>query len=230
MAPGGQVVVTIGRRTDHRDAVVSSSLSDSQVNEGQDVTGDTFQSPPPGPEFPALRDFDRNSAALRGSRLGPANRPPVFSSAAAVSVAENTTTVVRVRATDIDSQDTVTGYAIGGGADSGKFSIVAATGELSFTTAPDFENPADVGANNEYVVAVRATSGAGGRAKTATQTILVTVTDVVEGPALSPYDVDDSGVIESTEVLQAVKDYFDGDIDATQVLAVVKLYFDGRSS
>ena len=160
----------------------------------------------------------------------PANRPPVFSSAAAVSVAENTTTVVRVRATDIDSQDTVTGYAIGGGADSGKFSIVAATGELSFTTAPDFENPADAGANNEYVVAVRATSGAGGRATTATQTILVRVTDVVEGPALNPYDVDDSGVIEITEVLQAVKDYFDGDIDATQVLAVVKLYFDGRSS
>ena len=154
----------------------------------------------------------------------------MFSSPAAVSVAENTTTVVTVRATDRDSQDTVTGYAIGGGADSGKFSIVAATGELSFTTAPDFENPADVGANNEYVVAVRATSGAGGRAKTATQTILVTVTDVVEGPALSPYDVDDSGVIEITEVLQAVKDYFDGDIDATQVLAVVKLYFDGRSS
>ena len=145
-------------------------------------------------------------------------------------MAENTTTVVRVRATDRDSQDTVTGYAIGGGADSGKFSIVAATGELSFTTAPDFENPADVGANNEYVVAVRATSGAGVRATTATQTIMVTVTDVVEGPALSPYDVDDSGVIEITEVLQAVKDYFDGDIDATQVLAVVKLYFDGRSS
>ena len=190
-----------------------------------------------------LRDSDRTDHPVGGpSRVTvrtpqpapppspPANRPPVFSSAAAVSVAENTTTVVRVRATDIDSQDTVTGYAIRGGADSGKFSIVAATGELSFTTAPDFENPADVGANNEYVVAVRATSGAGGRAKTATQTILVRVTDVVEGPALSPYDVDDSGVIEITEVLQAVKDYFDGDIDATQVLAVVKLYFDGRSS
>ena len=190
-----------------------------------------------------LRDSDRTNHTVGGATRvtvrapqpvptpsPPANRPPVFSSAAAVSVAENTTTVVRVRATDIDSQDTVTGYAIGGGADSGKFSIVAATGELSFTTAPDFENPADVGANNEYVVAVRATSGAGGRATTATQTILVRVTDVVEGPALSPYDVDDSGVIEITEVLQAVKDYFDGDIDATQVLAVVKLYFDGRSS
>ena len=110
----------------------------------------------------------------------PVNRPPVFRSVAAVSVAENTTTVVRVRATDSDSRDTVTGYAIRGGADSGKFSIVAATGELSFTTAPDFENPADAGANNEYVVAVRATSGAGGRARTATRTITVTVLNVDE--------------------------------------------------
>ena len=267
VAPGGQVVVTIAA-ADYGQAggvtetlptgfsYVSSSLSDSQVNEsGQDVRftlqGDTSftytvtaSGTPNSYTFSGtLRDFDRNDHTVGGATRvtvrapqpvppprPPANRPPVFSSAAAVSVAENTTTVVRVRATDIDSQDTVTGYAIGGGADSGKFSIVAATGELSFTTAPDFENPADVGANNEYVVAVRATSGAGGRAKTATQTILVTVTDVVEGPALSPYDVDDSGVIESTEVLQAVKDYFDGDIDATQVLAVVKLYFDGRSS
>ena len=110
----------------------------------------------------------------------PVNRPPVFRSVAAVSVAENTTTVVRVRATDSDSRDTVTGYAIRGGADSGKFSIVAATDELSFTTAPDFENPADAGANNEYVVAVRATSGAGGRARTTTRTITVTVVNVDE--------------------------------------------------
>ena len=77
---------------------------------------------------------------------------------------------------------------------------------------------------------VRATSGAGGRARTATQTIRVTVTDVVEGPALNPYDVDDSGVIEGPEVIQAVKDYFDGTITGPEVIEVVKLYFVGRSS
>ena len=79
---------------------------------------------------------------------------------------------------------------------------------MSFKTAPDFENPADVGADNEYVVSVRANSGAGSRARTAAHTILVTVTDVAEGPAgpaLNPYDVDDSGVIEGPEVIQAVK-------------------------
>ena len=117
----------------------------------------------------------------------PPNTRPVFRSAAAFNVAENTTAVGRVIATDRDSQDTVTGYSIRGGADSGKFSIVAATGALSFTTAPDFENPADAGANNEYVVLVRAASGDGaaGRAMTTTQAITVTVTDVNEEPTFA---------------------------------------------
>ena len=159
------------------------------------------------------------------------NNPPVFQSAAAVSVAENTTVVVKVRATDRDSQDRVTRYAIRGGADSGKFSIATTTGELSFTTAPDFENPADAGANNEYVVAVRATSGAVGRARTATQTILVTVTDVTTGNAEGDaYDANENGVIEGPEVIQAVKDYFDDSISGPEVIEVVKLYFAGRSN
>ena len=160
----------------------------------------------------------------------PPNNRAVFSSAAAVSVAENTTVVVTVRATDRDSQDRVTGYAIIGGADRAKFQIVSNTGELSFTTAPDFENPADADADNEYVVTVRATSGVGGRFRTATQTIRVTVTDVAEAPALSPYDVDDSGVIEGPEVIQAVKDYFADTITGPEVIEVVKLYFAGRSN
>ena len=190
-----------------------------------------------------LRDIERDDYTVGGASTvtvrapqpvptaQPVNRPPVFSSAAAVSVAENTTTVVRVRATDSDRQDRVRGYTIIGGADSGKFSIVAATGELSFKTAPDFENPADAGADNEYEVAVRATSDGPGRSpRIATQTIRVTVTDVAEAPALSPYDVDDSGVIEGPEVIQAVKDYFDGSISGPEVIAVVKLYFAGRTS
>ena len=159
------------------------------------------------------------------------NAAPVFRSAAAVSVEENTTEVATVRATDRDRQDTVTRYAIRGGADSGKFSIVAATGELSFTTAPDFENPADAGGNNEYMVAVRATSGAGGRARTATQTILVTVTDVTTGNAEGDaYDANENGVIEGPEVIQAVDDYFDDIITVDAVLEVVDLYFDGSPS
>ena len=72
----------------------------------------------------------------------------------------------------------MTGYAIQGGADRPKFSIVASTGVLTFASAPNFEAPADADTGNDYVVVVRATSGTGARAKTADQTITATVTDM----------------------------------------------------
>ena len=49
----------------------------------------------------------------------PVNRPPVFTSASAVNVAENTTAVITVIAEDPDAEDAITGYAITGGRRSG---------------------------------------------------------------------------------------------------------------
>ena len=117
-----------------------------------------------------------------------ANAAPAFSSAETFSVAENQTAVGTVAAADADSADSVTGYAITGGADQAKFAIVAGTGVLTFAAAPDFEDPQDAAsttpsnaaANNEYVLVVTATGGTGARAKTAEQTIVVTVTNVDE--------------------------------------------------
>ena len=106
------------------------------------------------------------------------NTAPSFSSSAAISVAENQTTVVTVVATDSDTDDDVTGYAITGGADQAFFSIGATSGALTFDAAPNYEDAKDQGSNNTYVVEVTATSGAGTRVMTATQTITVTVTDV----------------------------------------------------
>ena len=106
------------------------------------------------------------------------NVAPSFSSSATISVAENATAVVTVLATDSDTDDSVTGYEITGGADQGFFSIVATSGALTFDAAPNYEDADDSGTNNTYVVEVTATSGAGTRVKTATQTITVTVTDV----------------------------------------------------
>ena len=111
-----------------------------------------------------------------GSGTTDANAAPVFTSAATFDAAENQTAVGTVQASDSD--DSVTGYAIRPGADGAQFSIVAATGVLTFTSAPNFEAPADADANNDYVVVVRATSGTGAREKTADRTITVTVTDV----------------------------------------------------
>ena len=48
---------------------------------------------------------------------------PVFTSAATASVVENTTAVLTVAAADADSQDSVTGYSLAGGADEGRFTL-----------------------------------------------------------------------------------------------------------
>ena len=111
------------------------------------------------------------------------NVAPSFSSSATISVTENQTTVVTVLATDSDADDSVTGYALTGGADQGFFSIVATSGALTFDAAPNYEDAEDQGNNNTYVVEVTATSGTGTRVMTADQTITVTVTDVAEQSA-----------------------------------------------
>ena len=121
-----------------------------------------------------------------------ANRLPTFTSAATFSVVENTpatTAVGTIVATDADSQDSVTGYTITGGADSAKFSITTA-GVLTFAASPNYEAPGDLvsttpandAGNNEYIIIVTATSGTGARQTTATQTLTITVTDVNEAP------------------------------------------------
>ena len=123
--------------------------------------------------------------AVRGSLVPAGGAKPVFSSAAVFTVAENTTAVGTVAAADEDAEDSVTGYAITGGADRTQFAIAATTGALTFAVAPDYENAADSGSDNEYEVTVTATSGAGERALTAEQPITVRVTDVNESPAFS---------------------------------------------
>ena len=106
------------------------------------------------------------------------NAAPSFTSPATFNAPENQTSVGTVQASDSDSDDSVTGYVIQGGADALKFSIVEASGTLTFASAPNYEAPADDNADGDYVVVVRATSGAGDRVRTADQTITVTVTDV----------------------------------------------------
>ena len=104
------------------------------------------------------------------------NRAPKFATMATLEAPENTTAVGTVTAVDDDAADTVTGYAITGGADRSRLSITSA-GRLSFNTAPDYERPADTDQDNNYEITVTATSGTGTRAMTATQSITVTVTD-----------------------------------------------------
>ncbi len=120
----------------------------------------------------------------------PPNPLPVITSngggdTAAVTIAENSTSVTTVVATDPDAGQSLT-YSIvsagnGGGADAAKFEIDSQTGVLTFVAAPDFETPADAGGNNVYDVTVQVSDSNGG---SDTQAIAVTVTNVNEAPAL----------------------------------------------
>ena len=106
------------------------------------------------------------------------NERPVFSSAETFMVEENEQSVSTVVAVDVDREDSITGYAITGGADQDKFSIVPETGVLTFQTALNFEAPADGDNNNTYIVEVTATGGGDVRGLSAEQIITITVTDV----------------------------------------------------
>ena len=105
---------------------------------------------------------------------------PSITSLTTKSVAENTTNVLTVSATDADG-DNLT-YTVTAGADSVRFRIDQSDGDLTFKTTPDFETPGSADNDNVYEVIVTASD----RTNSATQTITVTVTDVNEPPVIAP--------------------------------------------
>ncbi len=116
-------------------------------------------------------------------RLLQPNRAPVITSGfggelRVVFAEENQTAATTITATDPDG-DTVS-FSLSG-TDAARFSINSATGVLTFKTAPDFENPGDANADNDYLVTVTAADN-----KTPslsdTKTFTVRVTDVNETP------------------------------------------------
>ncbi|MFI4848928.1 MAG: Ig-like domain-containing protein [Gimesia chilikensis] len=132
--------------------------------------------------------------------------------AAVVNVAENSTAVTTVTATD-GNLDTPS-YAISGGADAGRFTIDDVTGELAFISAPDYESPTDNNTDNIYEVIVEASDGFGG---SDTQTILVTVTPVNETPAAADNTVTTS---EDTPYTFTAADFNFSDIDGDTLASV----------
>ena len=115
-----------------------------------------------------------------------ANDAPVFTSSPTLSVAENKKAITTLAATDADG-DTLS-YRLTGGADQALFSLDANSGALTFTSAPNFEAPADSDGDNIYNVDVTADDGKGGATA---QTLAVTVTNVNESsPNPDPIQVE----------------------------------------
>ncbi|WP_413936955.1 beta strand repeat-containing protein, partial [Nitrospira sp. BLG_1] len=152
------------------------------VHDGSETTSDSFT-------------FTVNDAA--GGSLGlttvtltitPVNDAPTITSSgggatAAISVGENVSAVTVVTGADVDLPAQALSYSISGGVDQALFTINAATGALRFTAPPDFEVATDANGDNVYVVQVQVVDSQGA---STTQTVQVTVTDVVESVAPPP--------------------------------------------
>ena len=109
--------------------------------------------------------------------------------------------------------DTLT-YAIGG-ADASSFIIIRTTGQIKVREALDYET------KNSYTVTVTATDESD-LSDTITVTIMVTDKVGLE----NAYDVNDNGVIDRSEALNAVDDYFapGSTLTKAEVLEVIALY------
>jgi hypothetical protein len=93
---------------------------------------------------------------------------PTITTAATRNVQENSTLSIALTA------DEAVNWAIVGGTDSAQFEISGTTLRWKTNKTQDYEAPVDGGANNTYIVIVRATDGAG---NSTDKTITVTVTD-----------------------------------------------------
>lgn len=110
------------------------------------------------------------------------NSAPTVTSSTSQSVAENTATSATILTVKTNESSTVT---IASGTDGGNFVIVyndSITSLLRFAIVPDFENPADTGANNVYNLTLNLEDYSG---NTSSQAITITVTDAIESSAIS---------------------------------------------
>ena len=109
--------------------------------------------------------------------VAPDTTAPTFTSSSTFSAAENIATSVTAATIRISESATVT---ISSGADAARFNIARSetdTAIIKFNASPDFEAPVDVGGNTVYEITLAATDAA---ANAGTQSITITVTDVVD--------------------------------------------------
>jgi len=127
-------------------------------------------------ENPAYEPSLAADGLLSFTAPAPTNTAPAITSGGAFSVPENSTGVTTVTATDAEGNALT--YTILGGSDADKFWIDSGTGILTFVSAPNFESPIDVGADNVYNLTVQVADGV----LAGTKDIAVTVTNVSDSP------------------------------------------------
>ena len=108
------------------------------------------------------------------------NDPPVITGDSTYYYAENRQDAVATFSAT-DPEGSSASFQALGGADAALFTFSQTSGELSFTSQPDFESPADADRNNRYQVTISASDGA----NTSTLNVTVRVTAHNEAPVIS---------------------------------------------
>ena len=126
------------------------------------------------------------------------NDSPEVTGQSSVDYAENGAADVATYTAD-DPEGTSITWSLSGN-DSGDFSI-SNGGVLTFSTSPDYEDPADADTDNEYLVTVRASDGD----NIVTLAVTVTVTDENEPPAFAA-ETGTRAIAENTEAGQPIGD------------------------
>ena len=164
----------------------------------QDADGDNFYQ-----LSITATDLANNSTdlALSINVVDDTGSAPTFAQASAsIAVDENTaSTVYTAQATDVDPGDILT-YSIAG-TDSSLFTIDPSSGDLSFNTAPDYENPADSGGNNTYELSIAATDAIG---KQASQSLTITVNNLNDNPPQFALSANSFDVAENSTAVTAI--------------------------
>jgi subtilisin-like proprotein convertase family protein len=127
-----------------------------------------------------------------------ATTPPVITGPTGGPGAATSTVTMNenISAVTTFSADKAVAWSVNGGLDQSKFTINTFTGALSFISAPDFENPTDSNGDNIYIVIVRATDTNG---NVSSQTLTVTITNVVELPPVITGPSGAAGALTSTK-------------------------------
>ena len=111
--------------------------------------------------------------------LGQSAAAPEITSPGPFAVAEGSTSVATLAASDADTAVGDLFWSKAGGADAAKFTL-SESGELAFGSAPDYEEPDDSGSDGAYELTVQVSDGD----NDATADLVVTVDNVIELAAL----------------------------------------------
>ena len=145
-------------------------------------------------------DYNHWSVDFFIGTVAPDTTAPTFTSSSSFSVAENIATSSNAATIKVSESATVT---ISAGSDAALFNIITSdsvTAFIRFKASPNFEAPADVGGNNAYEITLTATDTA---ANAGTQSITITVTDVVDTSAFNSLTLGGSATFRQVVTITA---------------------------